>query len=124
MARMWRDEMARTDSGKKKDWVMAASFFAFALVMFVVALATAASASEVPERCSGIPHELLMHDTDCREPRFTGAATTAEEEPSSGSGLQWFVVSVIIGVAVLAAVALEAPASRPFVPQTPQTARL
>ena len=115
--------MARTKN--RRDVILSASFFAVALVMLAVA-ATQAQASAAAGGCPEAPHELLMRDAElCREAQVsTGGARPADRETSEGANIEWFLAAVLVGLAALAAFALEAPASRPFVPPTTEAMRL
>lgn len=116
--------MARTNS-RHKDVLLGVSFFALALVMLAVA-ATEARAAGAVGGCPGAPHELLIKDAElCREASApTGSAGSSQQPTPSDSSLGWFLAAVVTGLAVLAAFAIEAPSSRPFVPPTTQAMRL
>jgi hypothetical protein len=115
--------MARTKN-RNRDVILSASFFVLALVMLVVA-ATEARASGAAGGCSAAPHELLMRDTElCRKAQVsTGGASGAEQKTSPESNLEWFLAAIVVGLAALAAFAIESPASRPFVPPTTEAIR-
>ena len=108
----------------KRDLAYAGSFFVFSLIMIVAALATDVLAADSPgDRCAAAPTELLVHDVECRSVDTTPAEPARRPAASSATGLEWFLVSVIVGVAVLAALTIEAPATRPFVPPTTHAVR-
>lgn len=104
-----------------KHLVAAGFVVAFSVAMVI----TAASGHAAGSVCRSAPHELVMNDPECQAPSSNAndSDVSARSTRSSESGLGWFAVSVVVGLAVLAAVALERPSTRPFVPR-PDGARV